>query len=66
MIIRKSEIKSMSLNNLKNKIKELRMELIKSRAKSSSKTPPDNPGRVKHIRRTIARMLTEINQRGNK
>ncbi len=66
MIIRKSEIKKMSIDGLKNKIKELRVELMKSRAKSSSKTPPDNPGKVKHIRRTIARMLTEINQRGHK
>jgi len=65
MIIKKSELKDMSNDKMKSKIIELRKELMKSRAKSASGVAPENPGRVKEIRRTIARMLTSIKMRGN-
>jgi len=64
MIIKKSELKEMSADKLKAKIIELRKELMKSRAKSASGVAPENPGKVKEIRRTIARMMTMIKMRG--
>ncbi len=64
MIIKKSELKEMSNDKINARIIELRKELMKSRAKSASKVSPENPGKVRAIRRTIARMLTEMNQRG--
>jgi len=48
----------MSNEKINDKIKELRKELMKSRAKSASKVNPENPGRAKEIRKTIARLLT--------
>ena len=66
MIIKKSELKEMSPDKMKSKILELRKQLMKSRAKSASKAVPDNPGKVKEIKRTISRLLTKINERGSK
>jgi large subunit ribosomal protein L29 len=66
MIIRKNELIKMSDKDIDQKIIELRKELMKSRAKSASGVPPENPGKVKHIRKTIAMMLTMKKQRGLK
>ncbi|MBD3312088.1 50S ribosomal protein L29 [archaeon] len=66
MIIKKSELKEMSLDKINEKIIELRKELMNARAKSASGVAPDNPGKVKEIKRTIARMLTIKKMRGNK
>jgi large subunit ribosomal protein L29 len=49
----------MNVEKINDKIKELRKELMKSRAKSASKVSPENPGRAKEVRRTIARLLTK-------
>ena len=64
MIIKKNELKTMGIEKINDKITELRKELMKARAKSASKVSPENPGKVKEIRRTIARMLTLKKQRG--
>ncbi len=66
MIIKKSELKEMSIEKINENLKELRRELMKAKSKSASKVAPENPGKVKEIRRTIARLLTIINQRGRK
>ena len=66
MIIRKSELKEMDSKKLKEKMIELRKELMKARAKSASKAMPENPGKVREIRKTIARILTILNERGKK
>ena len=59
-IIKKSELKLYKREDAESKLKELRKEMIKINAKRSSKTLPENPGRVKEIRRTIARLLTKL------
>jgi large subunit ribosomal protein L29 len=56
----------MSDEEINNKIIELRKELMRTRAKSASGVAPKNPGKVKEIKKTIARMLTIKNQGGNK
>lgn len=66
MIIKKNELKQMSKEKIDSKIIELRKELMKSRAKSASKVAPENPGRIKEIKKTIARMLTMKKLGGNK
>ncbi len=66
MIVKKKELKEMSNDKINEKIAGLRKELMKARAKSASKVAPENPGKVREIRRTIARMLTLKKQRGNK
>jgi large subunit ribosomal protein L29 len=65
VIIKKNELKDMSNEKIKEKINSLRKELMKARAKSASKVNPENPGKIRAIKRTIAKMLTIKNQRGN-
>ncbi len=58
-IIKKSEIAQMNNEQVQSKVKELKKEMMKINAQRSSKTVPENPGRVKEVRRTIARLLTK-------
>ncbi len=59
MAIYKSKaLRDMSRDELEKKLSELRMELMKERAKIKVGGVPDNPGRIKEIRRTISRILT--------
>ncbi|WP_456471961.1 50S ribosomal protein L29 [Methanocaldococcus sp.] len=62
-IIRKSELRAMSNEDLKNKLIELKRELLKERAHKMASGAPLNPGRMRELRRTIARILTILNER---
>ena len=62
-LIRKNELKQMNETQLKSKLMDLKKELMKLRAQSASGTPPQNPGQIKEIKRTIARILTRFNQK---
>ncbi len=64
-ILKKNEIKEMPTEELIKKVKELRMELQKLRLRKELGTL-DNPGKIRAIRRTIARILTELRSRGVK
>jgi large subunit ribosomal protein L29 len=57
-ILRSEEIRDMSGEEMDDKIFELRSELLRERSKVASGGVADNPGRIKEIRRTIARILT--------
>jgi len=48
----------MSAEEINEKVKELRTELARIKATVASGSPPENPGRIRAIRRTIARLLT--------
>jgi ribosomal protein L29 len=54
MIIRLKDIKKMSVKEIEEKIKELRMELIKNKVASGK----GGKIKIKEIKRTIARLLT--------
>jgi len=58
MIMRKKEIKNLPKNELQKKLKDLEIELIKSR---SQKTTHGASLKTKEIKRTIARILTHLN-----
>jgi large subunit ribosomal protein L29 len=60
-IIRKSELKSMDQKQLLNKKGELQKEMIKINAQRSTKTTPENPGRIREVKKTIARINTIVN-----
>jgi large subunit ribosomal protein L29 len=62
-IIRKNELVQMDEKTLNEKLTELKMELIKINAQISMGTLPENPGRIKEIRKTIARIKTLKNMR---
>lgn len=57
-ILRKSEIRKMSINEIDKRISELRSELIRLKTLSVSGGTLENPTRIREIRRTIARLLT--------
>ena len=62
-LIKKTELKQMDEKKLKGKLIELRKEMIKIRSQISTGTLPQNPGGVKEIRRTIAKLLQRLDQK---
>ncbi|OGI11934.1 50S ribosomal protein L29 [Candidatus Micrarchaeota archaeon RBG_16_36_9] len=65
-IIKKKQIKEMSHDDLVKRLSELKLELSKDKGQIAIGGSPANPGRVKQVKKTIARILTEINRRGEK
>ena len=63
-IIKKNDFKQMDEESLKKKLNDLKKEMIKINAQISTGTPPENPGRVREIKKTIARILTKLKQKG--
>jgi len=61
-ILKKSEIKQMNTTVIPEKITELKKELMKLNAQVATGTRPENPGRIREIKRTIARLLTKKNK----
>ena len=65
-IRRNEEIRDMSTDEINEKLTELRNELLRERTIVAAGGAPDNPGRIKEIRRTIARMKTIKAEKGVK
>jgi len=57
-ILRKRELKQMLPEERDKKLTELRTELVRLRTMVASGGTVENPGRIREIRRTIARLLT--------
>ena len=57
-ILRSKEIRSLGKKDLDKKLKELKLELTKEKGKIDVGGVVDNPGRMKEIKKTIARILT--------
>lgn len=57
-ILRTDEIRNMNLDERKDELDKLKMELIRERAIASAGGAPENPGRMGEVRRTIARIKT--------
>lgn len=57
-IIKINEIKQMDEKSISDKLSELRNELISINAQVAMGTLPENPGRIKEIKKTIAKILT--------
>ena len=60
-IIKKRQMKEMSKDDLRKRLSELRLELAKERSQIAIGGIPSNPGRIREIRKTIARLLTKLN-----
>ncbi len=56
-----SEIRALSPEERKKKLEELRTELIRLRLQAATGTL-DNPGKIRAIRKTIARILTVMRE----
>ncbi len=57
-IVRVKEVREMSDEQIEKQLKDLRNELLKERAITATGGAPENPGRIRELRRTIARILT--------
>jgi large subunit ribosomal protein L29 len=57
-ILRAKEIRGMSDKDLTKQLKDLRSDLLRQNAISATGGAPENPGRIRELRRTIARILT--------
>ncbi len=51
-------LKELSKEDMNKKMEELRRDLMKFNAQISTGTPPENPGQVRNVKRTIARLKT--------
>jgi large subunit ribosomal protein L29 len=60
-ILKKSQIRELSPQERKEKLKLLRQQLSRERGLISSGASPENSGGIKGIKRTIARILTQEN-----
>jgi len=65
-IIRIKELRTMEPEMIKEKLAELKRELGIERAAVASSGKASNPGRMHEMRRTIARILTILKERGIK
>ena len=63
MPIKKKELRSMTVAELKNKLEEMQKELIKENAQVATGTTPKNPGSLKAMKKTKARIITIIKQK---
>ena len=63
MKLKKSDLAKMEKKDLEKRLTELRKELIKVNAQIATGTVPENPGDVKNIKPTIARILTKFNNK---
>jgi large subunit ribosomal protein L29 len=57
-ILRGEEIRKMNAIEQSEELDKLKMELIRERAIASAGGAPESPGRIREIRRTIARIKT--------
>jgi large subunit ribosomal protein L29 len=62
-ILRMKEIRKMEGKDMDKNLKDLRLELSKERASINIGASAKSPGRVKEIRRTVARILTVKRER---
>jgi len=52
------ELKALNNSDLDSKMTELRKELMKAGSQIATGTAPKSPGRVKEMRRAVAKILT--------
>lgn len=65
-ILKSRKMREMNEKELSEKMSELRLELSKEMASSEIGGSVKNPGRIREIRRTIARIKTEHSKRNEK
>ncbi len=63
VILRSKEIRAMEIEEIQKKLDELKAEHAKNISKNAAAGVYDNPGKIKELKRTIARVLTIINEK---
>ena len=62
-ILRSKEIWDMEVDEIQDKLVELRTELAKNVSKSAAAGVVETPGKIRELKRTIARVLTILNEK---
>lgn len=62
-LIRKKDMKTMVVKDMPKRIEELRLEIAKEKAQISVGAAPKNTGKIREMKKTIARLLTEMKSR---
>ncbi len=62
-ILKSDEIRKMSDVELLEELEKLQMDLIRERGIIATGGAPENPGRIREIKRTIARIKTIMHER---
>ncbi|MDD4280617.1 MAG: 50S ribosomal protein L29 [Candidatus Methanofastidiosa archaeon] len=62
-ILRVGDIKDLGYEDMVAKRDELRFELAREKALLATGSAPDNPGRIRELKRTIARINTILVQK---
>ena len=57
-ILRAEEIREMSDDEIQNELESLQSELLQESSMQAAGGAPDNPGRIREMKRTIARIKT--------
>ena len=65
-ILRMREIRSMSSEERRRRLNDLRAELVRLRTMVKAGGSLENPSRIRELRRTIARILTVENEEGRR
>ena len=63
VILRSQEIREMEIAEIEKKLDELKAEYAKNISKSSAAGVNENPGKIKELKTTIARVLTIMNEK---
>ena len=63
-MLRAKEARKLSLNELKKKESDVQKELMKLKGKASTGVAPENPGRIRELRKALARIKTIKKERG--
>jgi len=58
--LKKNDVKKLNREDLQKNLVELKKELMMLRAKASTGTAMESPGRIKSVKRNIARMITFV------
>ena len=61
-----SEMRGMEPAALKERVVELKAEIAKEKALVAGGTRPENPGKIKSVRKEVARLLTVIKEKERK
>ncbi len=65
-VIKIKDIHTMESSELNKRLSEFRLELAKDRGQISVGGSPANAGRMRQVKKTIARILTELNLKKRK
>jgi large subunit ribosomal protein L29 len=58
-----NQLKNLGEKELNERYKELRKELMKLESQVATRTLPEKPGRLRQIKRSIAKILTLLNNK---